>query len=329
MARSSTRQQPSHETTPPAHGPAGSADPDDAAGPAGSDSPAGPGSPGGSAGTGGRRVGIIALALLVAAAGFVAGRATTSGGTPSRAAGTAVTHAGHGVGGLGVTADGYTLVLLATPTVAGAAGELAFQIIGPDGEPVTAYQPNHERDLHLVLVGRDFTGYQHLHPARQPDGTWRVPVTLSTGGAYRIFADFVPTGATTPVTLGADLLVPGGYAPRPALPVDEATVFVDGGYTVTLDGGLRPGQASQILVWLGRDGVPVPDLERYLGAYGHLVALRHGDLGYLHVHPAPAASPSSVVAFAVEVPSAGTYQLFFEFQHDGVVRTAEFSLTAY
>lgn len=317
VSQESTLPQHTHQETPPASVPAGSADPDRPTGRVRRTRP------------GGRLVGIVALTVLVAAGAFVAGRATTGAGTASSPAGSPAAHAGHGVGGLGVTDSGHTLVLLDAPTAAGVAGELAFQILGPDDAPVTDYQRNHERDLHLVLVGRDFTGYQHLHPARQPDGTWRVPVTLSDGGAYRIFADFVPVGADTPVTLGTDLLVPGGYSPRPALPVDEATVLVDGGYTVTLDGGLRPGQASQILVWLGRDGVPVPNLEPYLGAYGHLVALRHGDLGYLHVHPAPAASPSSVVAFAVVVPSPGTYQLFFEFQHEGVVRTAEFSLTAY
>ena len=34
-----------------------------------------------------------------------------------------------------------------------------------------------------------------------------------------------------------------------------------------------------------KDGQPVTDLQPYLGAYGHLVALRAGDLAYLHVHP--------------------------------------------
>lgn len=38
---------------------------------------------------------------------------------------------------------------------------------------------------------------------------------------------------------------------------------------------------------------PVTDLQPYLGAYGHLVALRQGDLAYLHVHPGafPAMQP--------------------------------------
>ena len=58
------------------------------------------------------------------------------------------------------------------------------------------------------------------------------------------------------------------------------------------------------------DGEPVTDLQPYLGAYGHLVALRDGDLAYLHVHPdgSPATarpSPDRTCVFDAEVPSAG------------------------
>ena len=73
------------------------------------------------------------------------------------------------------------------------------------------------------------------------------------------------------------------------------------------------------------DGEPVTDLEPYLGAYGHLVALREGDLAYLHVHPEEA-EPGPEVAVRAEFPSAGDYRLFLDFQHDGEVRTAEFAV---
>ena len=66
------------------------------------------------------------------------------------------------------------------------------------------------------------------------------------------------------------------------------------------------------------------DLEPYLGALGHLVAIRDGDLAYLHVHPLDEADGAGgpQVRFAVEVPTAGTYGLFFDFAHGGEVRTA-------
>ena len=71
------------------------------------------------------------------------------------------------------------------------------------------------------------------------------------------------------------------------------------------------------------DGARSP-LERYLGAYGHLVALREGDLGYLHVHPEDRAGGGRQVLGPV--PSPGRYRIYLDFQVSGVVRTAEFTM---
>ncbi len=71
-----------------------------------------------------------------------------------------------------------------------------------------------------------------------------------------------------------------------------------------------------------RSGRPVEDLEDYLGAKGHLVALREGDLAYLHVHPEAEAEPGTI-GFMAHYPSAGRYRLFLQFRHEGRVRTAE------
>ena len=46
-----------------------------------------------------------------------------------------------------------------------------------------------------------------------------------------------------------------------------------------------PAPSPRLTARVTRDGEPVTDLEPYLAAYGHLVALREGDLAYLHVHP--------------------------------------------
>jgi hypothetical protein len=95
---------------------------------------------------------------------------------------------------------------------------------------------------------------------------------------------------------------------------------------VTADGALAAGQTSRLTMRLAQAGAPVTDLQPYLGAYGHLVALRAGDLAYLHVHPQESATAGPEIAFDVEVPTPGAYRLFLDFQHGGVVRTA--SLTA-
>lgn len=77
--------------------------------------------------------------------------------------------------------------------------------------------------------------------------------------------------------------------------------------------------------------MPVRNLEPHLGAFGHLVALRQGDLAYLHVHPEGQpgdgrTAPGPQVRFGAEFPSAGAYRLYLDFRHDGVVRTAEFTV---
>ncbi|WNV77689.1 hypothetical protein [Geodermatophilus sp. DSM 44513] len=233
-------------------------------------------------------------------------------------------------GGLVVARDGYALDLDAAQLAAGPATPLSFRVLGPDGQPVTAYDTSHDEDLHLIAVRRDTAGFQHVHPELAADGTWSTPLEL-TPGSWRVFADFDPAGDDPALTLGADVDVAGQYAPGP-LP-EPATVAEVDGYTVTLDGRLEPGQESELTLSVSRDGQPVTDLQPYLAAYGHLVALRAGDLAYLHVHPAGepgdgTTEPGPDVTFYATAPSAGDYRLFLDFQHGDVVRTAEFTARA-
>jgi hypothetical protein len=233
--------------------------------------------------------------------------------------------------GLLVSEDGYTLDLADRSLPAGPATPVAFRVLGPDGLPVTGYDVDHDVDLHLIAVRRDLAGFQHVHPELGPDGVWRVPLALEPG-AWRLFADFTPSGLGENLTLGADLAVAGEYVPAP-LPAESLTAEVDG-YTVVLSGQLEPGRESELTLSVSRNGRPVTDLQPYLGAYGHLVALRDGDLAYLHVHPAEEAhgvpaAPGPHARFLTTAPSAGTYRLFLDFRHGSVVRTAAFTVATH
>ena len=193
------------------------------------------------------------------------------------------------------------------------------------------YTKEHDKELHLIVVRRDLSGYQHLHPTRDAEGVWSTTTDLSVPGTYRILADFTPTASGDGLTLGLDLQVPGEQRATP-LPAPSRTAEIDG-YTVTLTGDLVPGSSSALTPSVAKDGRPVTNLEPYLGAYGHLVALRSGDVAYLHVHPEGEPGDGTTTAgptieFAASVPSAGTYRLYLDFLHDGVVRTAEFTATA-
>ncbi len=224
--------------------------------------------------------------------------------------------------GLAVGRDGYTLDLRTSTVEAGARNELELVITGPDGRPVEDYEVEHDKELHLIVVSRDLTGYAHVHPERAPDGAWSVDLPPLKAGSYRVYADFVPGGAAEGLTLARDLVVTGTVE-RPSTPEPSRAVSVDG-YDVEIAGELVPGTSSELSVTVSRGGEPVTDLQPYLGALGHLVAIRDGDLAYLHVHPLDEADGvgGPTVRFAIEVPTDGTYGLFFDFSHADSVRNA-------
>lgn len=233
--------------------------------------------------------------------------------------------------GLQVSASGYTLSPISAPQTTGEQGTLSFSILGPDGTAVTEFTESHEKDLHLIVVRTDTSEYRHVHPTLDADGTWTIDWAWATGGTYKVFADFEPTAHGDGLTLARTVDVAGEVVP--AAPLEETRESVVDGYTVRLAGEPAAGESSELTVNVERDGRPVTDLEPYLGAYGHLVALRDGDLAYLHVHPEGepgdgVTAPGPDVGFVVETPTASVYRLYFDFQVDGKVRTATFTVDA-
>lgn len=206
------------------------------------------------------------------------------------------------------------------PIPSAAPTTFAFRILDDNGNAVTDFEDLHERALHLIVLSRNLVDYLHLHPTMDTTGRWTVQIPALSAGSYRIFADFQPHDAAN-ITLGADLMVAGTVAVV-ALPQPAATATVDD-YTVKLDGTPAVG-AEPLRFTVQRHGTTVRT-DPYLGAAGHLVAIRSGDLAYLHVHPEGDAT-TPVVMFVGEFPTPGTYRLFFDFSHNGTVHTAAFTV---
>ncbi len=195
--------------------------------------------------------------------------------------------------------------------------KLEFHVVDVEGHTVRDFDFEHGRRMHVIAVRRDLTGYQHVHPRRTPAGGWAVDIAFPAAGPHRLFADFVSAGV--PQTLAADVAVAGRYAARP-LPAPSARADAGDGYAVAV---VAAGSERRFTV--ERDGVPVEDIEPYLGARGHLVALREGDLAFQHVHPKDRATEGREIAFDVALPGAARHRLFLQFKHGGEVRTAAFT----
>lgn len=225
--------------------------------------------------------------------------------------------------GVVAAAEGYRLVPTSTD-LDPAGGAFRFAIDDQEGEAVAAFTPIHERNLHLIVVSRELTTFLHVHPTLEADGTWSIDLPPLAAGSYRAVADFQIDGGPR-LALGIDLAVAGSYRPT-QLPEPTPTTITDG-YEVALSTERGDGGEVTAQLTVRRDGEPVTNLEPYLGAMGHLVAIRTGDLAYAHVHPVEDEGDSvpGVVTFDAELTSAGRYGLFFDFKHNGTVHTASFT----
>lgn len=241
--------------------------------------------------------------------------------------------------GLSSTAHGHRLVSGASTFPANRDAKFSFQIIGQGERAVRRFGLDQTKRMHLIIVRRDLTGYQHLHPTMNRAGTWSISLKLPTPGRYRAFADFVVDGRRT--VLGTELRTPGHYRPI-ALGSPTSTVTVDG-YSLRLAqaADLRALSEQRLTFTVSRGSGPVRDLQPYLGALGHLVILRERDLSYLHAHPETtgsteaghdvhgrAAGSGPRIEFAAELPGAARYRAFLQFRVGGQVRTAAFTIAA-
>jgi hypothetical protein len=264
------------------------------------------------------RLALFALGLVVLAA--VAAFAGRASGVDVPNAPDAMSHreetSGATANGLSDTASGFRFRLDAGSLHAGEPARLDLTL-DRDGESFTQLDEAHgEPPFHLILVRRDLAGYVHVHP-RLKGERFTATVKLPTAGIWRAYADFEVDGKK--IVLGRDLLVPGSFTPQElSAPRDTATVD---GYDVRLRRG------ADLTFEISRAGRPVRDLQPYLGAGGHLVAIREDDLAYLHVHPRESSRPGTAT-FETELNDPGRYALFFQFKHGDSVHTVRFTLVA-
>jgi hypothetical protein len=268
----------------------------------------------------------VLLALVFAGATFAGSRAGIEPTKPAAKPGMgAMADAGQGGGaamapqpvrGLAVSEGGLTLDLARRAATPGKRFDLAFRITDRAGRTVRDFDVEHTKRMHFIVVRRDMTGFQHLHPKQRPDGSWSVALTLADPGSYRVFADFSVNGKA--YTLADDLTADGAVRSQ-ELPAPVQSVDVDGLRVRLTEGASRAGAESELGFTVTRHGKPVA-VEQYLGAKGHLVALRQGDLAFLHVHP-----DENSLKFMATFPTAGSYRLFLQFQTGGRVHTAAFT----
>lgn len=216
-------------------------------------------------------------------------------------------------------ATGFVIKVLAAPPIAGQPGDLRFSVLKADGTPVTQFDTEHEKQLHLFSVSdlgveppTRFSGFQHLHPEYQGDGTWTLHgYTAARAGTTQLFGDF-STGGVDAVAKAAIAVGAG----TPVTPRDEAR-----GYTAKVVSTMRMGDALHAVVQLlGPDGKPVIAVDPFLGAPAHWALFgasgEASSVDAAHAHPMGDLAKGQL-SFHV-MPRAGErYQGWLQFQPKG------------
>jgi len=222
---------------------------------------------------------------------------------------------------------------------------LHFAVEDQTGKVLKSYDAVHEKKLHLIVVRKDRTNFQHVHPTlNQSTGMFMLEgFKFPTDGDYRIFADFTPSSAqkdamgmklsATPYkdVVAGDL---SRYTPEPLgsdkLASDAAGFTTK--MTLLSDDSAGASYISGVPLLLGininKDGLPYKNLQTYLGALGHMVVLGP-NLEYIHAHAIEeaAATQNGLIAFQVTFPDPGQYKLFLQTQADNLVNTTDYTVT--
>jgi uncharacterized membrane protein len=205
---------------------------------------------------------------------------------------------------------------------------LTFMPRRADGTVVNALDVVHTKKLHLIIVRSDLSFFDHVHPIPHADGTLTLDYAFPTPGDYLLYADLTPTGDRNQV-FRLPVTVAGTPLPAQPLLVTPARASVFGDYRVELRMTPDPPQARDetlLAFTISQNGVPVTDLQPYLGAGGHCVALSADTRGYLHSHPLEMGGTrfGPTITFHTLFPRSGLYKVWAQFQHQGHILTADF-----
>jgi hypothetical protein len=231
-----------------------------------------------------------------------------------------------------LSADYSSTLTTATPPEANKPTTLTLSLTDKSGGlPIRNLQQVHEKILHLIVVSKDLSVFQHLHPELVGPGKLEVQTTLPQEGEYILYSQF-STPEKGEQTVRNSLQVGKASSQDARLVPDADKVKSSNGYTFKLtDHPEKAGEMAMPTVAIEKNGKPVDTIENYLGAGGHAVIISEDGDSFLHVHPMTESKDGkykSPIAFHTMIPKPGNYKLWTQFQVDGKVQTVDFTFRA-
>jgi hypothetical protein len=220
----------------------------------------------------------------------------------------------------------YHLDLSVTPHAlrVGEPARITFGIHDPwKDRPVTHFTVVHEKLFHMFIVSQDLRVFVHDHPVGPDEnGNFTYDYKFPQAGMYRLLGDFYPDGAT-PQLIAKTVIVPGRPPAPVSLPPDYSTKDTENLRVEIRTDPEQPiaGQKTQVYFQLS----PAEGIEKYLGAWAHLLAASDDLIDLIHTHPL-VADGGPQLEFSMVFPRPRAYRIWVQFQRLGVVNTARFDV---
>jgi len=201
------------------------------------------------------------------------------------------------------------------------------------GRPLARYQTLQEKLMHVVVLRKDLLSYDHIHPEFDGKDTFTVTHTFPTDGTYYLYVEYSPPDFYENLSVAKIIVGNSSDSANAVLTVDEKTKLFNDAYRVTLTGPstIKANDTVDFSYTITdeKNGTPITDLETYLGAFGHMSAVREDMEIYTHVHPITVPLTASdlggpTVQFSTFFPKSGKYKLFTQFKHKGRVFVTDF-----
>jgi hypothetical protein len=205
----------------------------------------------------------------------------------------------------------------------GVKAQLEFTVHDPQNDKqIEHFEIVHEKLFHMFVVSKDLQYFVHDHPVFGDDGKFRYDIAFPKSGLYRVLADFYPEGAT-PQLIAKTVIVPGQPQATPVISKDYGPRQAENMKVSLITDPPQPISGTKTMMFFRIE--PADGIEKYIGAWGHMLAASDDLIDMIHTHPF-IADGGPEMQFNVYFPRERTYRIWVQFQRKGVVNTAQFDV---